>query len=198
MPRLPNTRILLFLLALAVLAAGTGTATFAAFRSSGANPSDTIESGTVRITDNDVDAELLTLTLAKPGDSDTGCIEVTYSGSLASSVRLYGNASGAAGPYLTLTVTRGTDPTPAFKSCDAFVADATDYIGAGPGVIYSGPLSGFPATYDDAIVDAGLGAEETWTTSEIHSYQFVISVNDDNDAQGKTGAATFYWDARNV
>jgi hypothetical protein len=193
-----NAKTVLFVLVLAVAAAGTGTATFAAFTSVGSNPSDTIESGTVNITDNDVGAQLLTLTLAKPGDSDTGCIEVTYNGSLDSSVRLYADASGAAGSYLTLTVTRGTDATPAFKSCDAFTADETDYIGAGPGVIYSGPLSGFPATYDAAIVDAGPGAEEAWSSSEIHSYQFVISVNDDNDAQGKTGAATFYWDARNL
>jgi hypothetical protein len=193
-----SLKTVFLVLALALVAVGTGTATFAAFTSTSSNPSDTIESGTVSIGDNDVGAELLTLTLAKPGESDTGCIKVTYGGSLDSSVRLYGDTSGTAGPYLTLTVTRGTDATPAFKSCDAFVADATDYIGAGPGVIYSGPLSGFPATYDNAIVDAGPGAEEAWTTSEIHSYQFVISVNDDNDAQGKTGAATFYWDARNL
>lgn len=191
-------KTLLVMVALAVAAAGTGTATFAAFTSLGSNQTNTIESGTVAISDNDVGAALLTLTLAKPGDSDTGCIEVTYSGSLDSSVRLYADASGAAGSYLTLTVTRGTDSAPAFKSCDAFTADETDYIGAGPGVVFSGPLSGFPATYDDAIVDAGPGSEEAWTTSEVHSYRFVISVNDDNDAQGQTGAATFYWDARNL
>jgi predicted ribosomally synthesized peptide with SipW-like signal peptide len=193
-----NLKTVLFVLALALVAAATGTATFAAFTSVGSSASNTIESGTVAISDNDVGAALLTLTLAKPGDSDTGCIEVTYSGSLDSSVRLYADASGAAGSYLTLTVTRGTDWAPAFKSCDGFTADETDYIGAGPGVIYSGALSGFPATYDAAIVDAAAGAEETWTTSEIHSYRFVISVNDDNDAQGQTGAATFYWDARNL
>jgi hypothetical protein len=198
MARPRNMPTLLVVLALAVVAAGTGTATFAAFTSLTSSQSSSIESGTVALSDNDTGAALLTLTLAKPGESDTGCIEVTYSGSLESSVRLYADTSGTAGSYLTLTVTRGMDSAPAFKSCDAFTADETDYIGAGPGVIYSGPLSGFPAAYDNGIVDAATGAEEAWTTSEVHSYRFAISVNDDNDAQGQTGAATFYWDARNT
>jgi hypothetical protein len=198
MSRPRNVKTLLVVLALAVVAAGTGTATFAAFTSLNSNPANSIDSGTVAISDNDTGAALLTLTLAKPGDSDTGCIELSYSGSLESSVRLYADASGAAGPYLMLTVTRGTDAAPAFKACDSFTADATDYIGAGPGVVYSGPLSDFPASYDAAIVDAVAGAEEAWTTSEVHSYQFVVSVNDDNNAQGQTGAATFYWEARNT
>ena len=47
--------------------------------------------------------------LQRPGNTDTGCIKVSYAGSLASEVRLYGTTSGTGlDAYLDLTVTRGT------------------------------------------------------------------------------------------
>ena len=61
------------------------------------------------LTDNDSGAALLSLTAAGPGDTDTSCITVTYTGSLASSVRLHG-ATGGSGlaDNLDLIVTRGS------------------------------------------------------------------------------------------
>jgi hypothetical protein len=193
MRRPRDLKLLFVVLALAVVAAATGTATFAAFVSLTSNAGNSFESGTVSISDNDAAAALLSIASGKPGNSDTGCIRVTYGGSLDASVRLYASVSGALAPYMTLTVTRGTDAAPSFDSCKSFTADVINYIGAGAGVIYSGTLSGFPAAYDGGIVDP-----ETWATSAAHSYKFVVSVNDDTNAQGLSSSVDFHWEARNT
>jgi hypothetical protein len=140
---------------------------------------------------------MLALANAKPTDADTSCINVTYTGSLASSVRLYSTQTGTLGGYLTLTITRGTDSSPSFDSCTNFTADATNYIGQGAGVIYSGNLSGFPTTYAGGLVDPLAGSPESWTTNEAHSYKFTVTLQDVNAAQGLSGTAGFTWEARN-
>ena len=104
--------------------------------------------------------------------------------------------SGSLGPYLNLTVTRGTDAAPSFSSCEAFRADATDYIGAGPGVIYQGTLSAFNIGAS-ALVDPKSGTPETWTTSEAHSYEFTVSVAANDLAQGTSTRVDLTWRAAN-
>jgi hypothetical protein len=188
---------------LLVTAALTGvtlavSATFSAFWSTTQNAGNSFAAGTVYITDNDAGGAMLALANGDAGSSDTGCILVTYSGSLNSSVRLYGTVSGGLAPYLTLTVTRGTDASPSFDSCASFVADATNYIGAGAGVVYSGLLSAFPTSYATGVVDPPSGPAETWSTSEAHSYKFVITLGSDPAGQGQTASATFTWEARNL
>lgn len=171
----------------------TGSATYAAFSSTTADGGNLIAAGTVVIGDNDAGGAMLSLAGALPGDSDTGCIQIAYSGTLDSTVRLYGSVAGALAPYLTLTVTRGNG-----ASCAAFAADATDYIGAGPGVVYSGALSAYPATYGGGIVDPIPGSPETWTIGETHAYRFTAGLNPDPAAEGLSSTATFTWEARNL
>ena len=190
-------KILLTLLVLGALGALSGAATFSAFSSTATNSGNAFAAGTVLIADNDVGSAMLSLANAQPGATDTSCMLITYSGSLSSTVRLYGSTAGALTPYLTLTITRGTDATPVFDDCAGFAADATDYIGSGAGVIYQGALSGFPATYAGAIVDPIPGSPETWTASEARVYRFAITLADDNAAQGQSATASFNWEARN-
>jgi predicted ribosomally synthesized peptide with SipW-like signal peptide len=189
--------MLLSLLVVAIVAAVTGTGTYAAFSGTTVNPSNAFTAGTVAIADNDAGGSLLTLSNARPGDSSTGCIKITYSGSLNANVRLYGTASGSLPSYLTLTVTRGTDSSPSFATCGSFTADSNNYIGAGNGIIYSGNLSGFPGSYATGLVDPTSGSPETWSTSEAHAYRFVVSVQNDASAQGLSSTASFTWEARN-
>jgi len=199
MKRLTRSRRYLatvIVLGLVGLVAGIGT--YPAFSQSATNPGNSFAAGTVTLSDNDSGAAVLSLSNAVPFDTDTGCIRVTYSGSLSSDVRLYGSSSGALVPYLTLTVTRGTDTSPSFPSCAGFTADATDYIGAGAGVVYSGPLSGYPGSYGAGIVDPIAGSPETWTTSEDHSYRFRVTVLNDPAGRGKSGSASFTWQSRNL
>lgn len=190
-------RVLLSLLILAGLAAVTGAATFSAFSSTTTNPGNSFAAGTVLISDNDASTAMLSLANAQPGATDTSCLLVTYSGSLSSTVRLYGSIAGALAPYLTLTITRGSDGTPVFDDCTGFAPDATDYIGSGAGVIYQGALSGFPATYGAGIVDPVPGSPESWTTSEARVYRFAVTLADDNGAQGQSATASFSWEAQN-
>jgi predicted ribosomally synthesized peptide with SipW-like signal peptide len=190
-------KILLTLLVLGAFGVVSGAATFSAFSSQTSSSANSFSAGTVQLTDNDLDVAMLSLSNAQPGATDTSCILVTYSGSLSSTVRLYGAIAGALASYLTLTVTRGDDPTPVFDDCNGFVADSTDYVGAGAGVVYQGSLSAFPASYAAGLVDPLAASPETWTTGETHTYRFVVSLADDNGAQGLSATAAFTWEARN-
>ena len=139
------------------------------------------------ISDNDSGSALLALTAAQPGNTDTGCIKVSYAGSLASEVRLYGTTSGTGlDAYLDLTVTRGTytPSEPGFDSCTNFQADSTNYLGAGAGVIYSGTLRDFPGTFAGGLVDPTSGSPESWTSAEVHVYRIQVTLKNNSAAQG--------------
>jgi hypothetical protein len=188
------------MVAAGVVAAAAGSGTLAAFVATSGNSGDRIESGSVKIEDNDNGSAVLTLSAAQPGASDSGCIEVKYSGSLDSGVRLYGTTSGSGlDQYLDLTVTRGVyNPSnPGFDSCTNFQADGTNYIGAGNGVVYDGTLQGFADSWATGLIDPTTASPETWTTDEVHVYKLEVTLQGDPSAQGKDAAQTFTWEARN-
>lgn len=191
-------KLLVTMLLVGIVGAGAGSATYSAFTSTTGNGGNVFSAGTVNLTDNDGGStSLLALSNAKPGDADTGCIAVSYDGTLPATVRLYASVSGALPQYLNVIVTRGTDSSPSFDSCSNFTTDSTDYIGAGNGVIYSGTLAAFPGTYAAGLVDPTGGSPETWSNPESHSYRFTITLQNDDAAQGLNGSATFTWEARN-
>lgn len=157
--------------------------------------------------DNDADTAMFTMSNMVPGSTEVGCIKVTYSGTLSSSVRLYGTTSGTGlDQFLNLRVTRGTYvPTePGFDSCGNFVADITDHLGAGGGVIYDGTLQAWADDYSSGHLDpsdcllAPPCSPESWTDSESHVYRFEISLQDNNSAQGLNATQAFTWEARDV
>lgn len=114
----------------------------AVFSVSASTSGNAFTTGTVTLADNDAGSAILALAVAHPGDSASGCIKVTYSGSLAATTRLYATFSGTGlESYLTLKVTRGTVSSGSFPACTGFTADATNYIGSGSGVIYNGVAS---------------------------------------------------------
>lgn len=191
-------KLLLSLVVLGLLGSIAGWATFSAFSATTTNPNNSFASGTVVISDNDSGNAMLNLANAAPGATDTGCIKVDYTGTLSSNVRLYAAVTGTLASYLTVVVTRGTDSSPSFDSCANFTADATNYIGAGAGIIYSGTLAAYPANYTAGLVDPLSGSPETWTTNETHSYKFVVTLIDDPAAQALSSTAAFTWEARNL
>jgi hypothetical protein len=148
---------------------------------------------------------LLSLTSAKPGDYDEGCITVTYSGSLAATVKLYGagtfTSASSLAPYIDLVITRGSfGSAPGFDSCTGFNADSTNYVGAGAGIIYSGTLSSFNSSYtsfSNGLTDPTSGSPEVWTTSEPHVYKIRATLQNNNAAQGLNVTETFTWEAQN-
>jgi hypothetical protein len=184
---------------LAVLGAAVGDATWSAFSMQGGNPSDTFAAGTVVLGDNDAGAALVTLARARPGETSTGCLKVTYSGSLPATVRLYASVSGSLGPFLTVQITRGTQAAATYPSCTGFTADTRNYYALGNGVVYDGALASMATTYaagsDDP--DATTGAAETWTSGESHVYRVVVTMGSSTAAKGLSAPTTFYAEARN-
>ena len=173
-------------------------ATLAAFSSVTSNSGNSFDVGTVQLTDNDSGTAMLSITGGKPGDSDESCITVTYSGTLPSTVRLYGTTAGTGlDQHLSLVVTRGTGST-AFDNCTGFTPDAANYTGNGAGVVYNGTLQGFPDSYAAGLIDqSAVSTTEQWTTSESHHYKFRVVVMDTDAAQGLTATQAFTWEARN-
>ena len=190
-------RILATVLVVGAVGALVAAGTRSAFSATTASGSNTFTAGTVQISDNDAGSAMLSLSLARPGDSDTGCILVTYGGSLDASVRLYASLTGTLGPYLNLTITRGTDAGPSFDSCAGFTPDVTNYLGLGAGIVYSGTLAGLPTSYAAGLLDPVSGPLETWTTSESHSYRIRVELANDPAAEGQSATAAFTWEARN-
>lgn len=191
-----RARILATMVILALVGVTAGTGTFSAFTATSVGTDNRIESGSVQIDDNDGGAAMFDLSGGQRGTSETRCIVATYSGSLDAEVRLYGDVSGELAPYLTLTVTRGSDSAPSFADCTNFTADAVDYIGEGDGVIYNGSLAAYPAeTSASILVDPVASSPETWTTDEEHAYRFRVTVDNTYLASNRSATATFYWEA---
>lgn len=188
-------RMLPALVVLGLLTLMGGSVAYSALTDTADNTGNSIESGTVKIDDDDADAPMFTLPSLQLGDTAERCINVTYTGSLPAAVRLHGTASGALANYMDLTVTRGTNSTP-FSGCAGFSADATNYIGAGAGVVFSSKIHNYPAA--PGSVDPIGGTAETWTNGETHAYRFTISVPNDSAAQGTSASATFAWEASNL
>jgi hypothetical protein len=179
---------LLILVAVGLVSAGVvGTATYAAFSSTTANPGDSFAAGTVYLTDNDSGTKMFTFTGKKPGDTASSCIAVTYGGTLAASVHLYATVSGSLPPYLTLTITRGSGAA-GFGNCTGFTS-----TGTGDGTIYSGTVGAFPSSYATGLVDP-----QSWSTNNVHVYKFDLSFPYDPNAQALAGSADFTWEARNT
>jgi hypothetical protein len=193
-------RVLVSLIVVALAGVAVAAATYSSFSLTTANPSNSFAAGTVNIADNDAGATLSLPTMA-PGTSGSGCIRVTFNGSLASRVRLYGSTTGTLATYLNLVITRGTDSSPTFLSCTGFSADSTNYVGAGAGVVYSGTLASFASTYTNyanGLADVP-GSPVTWNAADAHSYKFTVSLpaGAPAAAQGLSSTATFNWEAQN-
>jgi hypothetical protein len=198
-------RVLLTAVVVGIAGAVAGMETWAAFSSTTSNTGDSFAAGSVAISDNDSGAALLSLASGLPGAFDEGCITVTYSGSLAATVKLYGagtyTSSSSLAPYLDLTITRGSfSSAPAFDSCTGFAADSTDYIGAGAGVIFSGTLAAFNTSYTsfaDGLTDPTSSSPEVWSTSEAHVYKIRATLQSNIAAQGLNVTESFTWEAQN-
>lgn len=188
------------MLVLAAVAVPGGAVTWAAYTATTDNGGDQIEAGSVQIDDDDAGGAMLSLVSAQPGATDTGCIKVTFNGSLDSTVRLYGSTGGTGlDPYLDLKVKRGvnTPSDPGFDSCANFQADGTDYIGAGAGVVYEGSVQGYPDNYAAGQVDPTAGSPETWTNGESHVYKIEVTQRFNTAGNGLNATQAFTWEARN-
>jgi hypothetical protein len=174
-------KLLISIAVVAAVGALTGFGTYSAFSSTTASGGNSMQAGTVSIADDHTAASMLALTNAKPGDTTTGCIKVSYTGSLPSTVRMYAAPTGALAPYLNVTIKRGTGGS--YPSCTGFTPETTTYTGA---------LSALPSSWAAAPA-------EQWTQGEAHSYQVAVTLdpNAPASAQGTSAGVSFTWEARN-
>jgi hypothetical protein len=125
------------------------------------------------------------LTGLKPGSTATKCITVTYSGNLASSVKLYGASyTGTLGTYLNLSIDQGTGATNA--ACASY---------SNTGSIYSGTLAGFVGASSN--FGNGIGTFTPSATATA-SYRFTYTVQDTNSAMNLTSTVGFTWEVQNT
>ena len=108
---------------MAVLASGgmVWQSSYSAFSATTASPTNNWSAGTVALSDDDSNTAMFTATNLKPGATGTKCIAVTSTGSLASTVKLYGTAyatTNALAANINLKVEEGTGATTA--SCTGF------------------------------------------------------------------------------
>jgi hypothetical protein len=195
-----RSRTIAAMLLLGLVALAAGGATWAAYTATTGNSGARIEAGSVKLDDNDDGSPLLSLSAAQRGATDSGCIKVTFAGSLDSDVRFYGTTTGSGlDQYLDVKVTRGTyTPTePGFDSCTNFQSDATNYIGAGNGVVYNGTLQSYADSYAAGLVDPLPASPEIWTTGEVHVYKIEVTLQNNSAAEGLNATQTFTWEARN-
>jgi len=143
------------------------------------------ETGIVTISD-DRSSAMFSLSGLEPGESDTRDITVTYTGSAApAGVVLYVCSGEMTGNglerYLYLTVERGS------------VIEGTGGVFSGS-IVFSGTLEAFGKEHTSYADGAGLwmagapGAEQT--------FRFIVTLLDDNRAQGLDTTVAFTWEAQ--
>jgi hypothetical protein len=170
---------------------------FGLFSATTQNSGNEISAGTIAITDNDAGSAMFNITNAKPGDTWTRCIKISYNGSLPADVKLYElGGGGQLSPYLTLKLEQGTQAESTFPSCTGFTPDGTN----GSGTIYQGPGFGsIGNSYDTGAPVVPFG-KTVWNPGESLVFRATLTFAADAPelAQGSsTGAFTIAAEARN-
>lgn len=185
-----NKKLLMTALVVGLAAAVGGFGVFAAFSGTTANPNNSFAAGTVAIEDNDGGTALFSNAVKqKPGDYDR-CINVTYTGSLDATVKLYTSAITGTGSDLNVSVWKGSGATAA--DCTGFTADG--------GALFNNTLANFASSHSSFANGLAVnpGAATKWVTNDVLSFRFRITVPDANSAQGKVvDPFTLTWEAQN-
>ena len=124
--------MLLTLGVVAMVAGLSAFGVFAAFTATTANTGNQISSGTVDIAQHAGSTTLYSYSNQKPSDPKSSCVRVTYSGSLASAVKLYVSSGITNGSDFNLKVERGSGLSNpgSDMNCTGFNSTSTAYDGA--------------------------------------------------------------------
>jgi hypothetical protein len=192
-----RNKLLTSALVVGLLGSVTALGVFGLFSATTQNSGNEISSGTVTLTDNDAGSAQLNITGAKPGESWTRCIKVTYNGSLPADVHTYiVGGTGPLAPYLHLTLSQGTQSAATFPSCTGFTPDATN----GTGVTYDGPALAAPAGDYETGANVVPFGQTAWNQGNSLVFKSVVTLDAaaPDPAQGSTsGAYAVFWEARN-
>lgn len=163
----------------------------ATFSSSSRNDPNTFTAGHLVLTNDRNGTAMFSATGLKPGDGESRCIDITYSGNLPAAVNLTARWAAAdptspLAPYLTFAI----DEISAAAACTAS-ASAVRPVYAGNTTLRAKV---------DALQGraAGLAWTATGTAPETKRYRFTYSLQDTNAAQDKTAGVSFIWTATTV
>jgi hypothetical protein len=161
--------------------------TAAVFSSTTSNASNAWTAGSVTLADDDTGSALFSATGLVPGSTGSNCITVTYSGNVATTVKLYASASADASSvaqYLDLTIQEGTGG--GFGSCGSFSAGST---------IYSGTLSTFTST--KTAYGSGVGSwAPSSSSTKVYKITYTLNASTPSAKQGTSTTATFQWESQ--
>lgn len=169
-----------------------GQASYSAFSSTTSNPTSNWATGSVALTDDDANVALFSASGLAPGATGTKCIVVTSTGTLPSTVKLYGTGAATTkslSSHIQLAVVQGTGGS--FGSCTGFAPTATGSS------VYSGTLEAFGSSATSFASGLGTWAP-TGAATESRTYQFTYTVDPaaPNTTQGGTAALGFTWEAQ--
>ena len=164
-------------LAVVLAAVGITVGSGANFTAHAANPANTFTAGTLSIADS-ASGAVLSATNLKPGDVNTGTVDIQNTGSIP----------GA----FTLSTSNAVDTASLLGQLDLKVEDCGLYSGTtapscstGTSVVYNGKANAIPSS--------ALG---TYAANAKHRYQFSVTMPTTiaNTFQGKTATVEFDWD----
>jgi spore coat-associated protein N len=164
-------------LAVVLAAVGITVGSGANFTASAANPGNVFATGSLTIA-NSPSAALFNATALKPGDVNTGTVDIENTGTLAGTFQLAtANSSGDTSLLGQLDVVVG--------DCGAWSAGSPPSC-ASPSTVYSGKV--------DALTGSSLG---TYAAAAKRRYKFTVTLpsNTDNSFQGKSAQVDFAWSA---
>jgi hypothetical protein len=185
--------------AVAMTAVLVGQTSSAAFSATTSNTGDNWAAGSVALTDNDAGGAMFATATdgsLRATQVLTKCIRVTYGGTLVTNdpVRFYvKNVAGTGlAAYLSVQVQTGSGTSSAFSGCTGFVASGTDLVAAGTklnAITAATFATGVPTT----------GAANEWkpaVNGETRDYKIIVTVDDNNAAQGLTASGEFWWEVQ--
>ncbi len=197
MPGLNATRKLLAsALVVGTLGSVSALGVFGAFSATTQNAGNEISTGTVALGDNDAGSAMFQVTGAKPGDTWTKCIKITYTGSLPADVKNYlSSTPGALTPYLSLKLERGTQTTGGFPGCGDFTPAPTDPV------VYDDVFmsAAMPRSSETALSEAPVG-KAFWEQGDTLALRMTLKLSPampDSVQGASTGNATVIWNATN-
>jgi len=186
-------KLLLSLLVMGAVGSLASWGVYSAFTATTTNTGNTITAGTVNIDQHSGATTLYSASNQGPGAAVTKCARVSYTGSLAASVKLYVSSGITNGTAFNLKVERGSGITApgADMNCTGFTLSE---------VAYDGALGSFATTYAGGVDGKASGA--AWNQNDAVDYRFTITVVDDSTANAhetalSSGSHTFTWEARN-
>jgi hypothetical protein len=176
---------------MALLASGgmVWQASYSAFSATTASPTNNWSAGTVALSDDDSNTAMFNASNLKPGATGTKCIAVTSSGSLASTVKLYGTSydtTNGLAANINLKVEEGTGATA--SSCAGFTGGTT---------LYDGAMSTFGTTKTSFATGVSSWVPAGGTATKAYRITYTLSSSTPDSAQGGTAALGFTWESQN-